>query len=213
MQNSLCDRTRFPSDAEYDDLKRGFSVLDDNSPEMRDVKAYYDGQQMARAAAVERDIARELEREDEDREYFVSFYRDEDRRNQTRIDEQRTRHFMEGASWDNDYNIQGAGAPFERLFFQARDALHKVTDQLAFERKDRAYEREGRDEWEDFDCIDGLLDSQDKLRIAREELASEGYRCWQLESEVRHLNEEVQRLSEERQRLSEEVKRLKQGSD
>jgi hypothetical protein len=194
-------------------LKRGFSVLDDNSPGMRDVKAYYDRQQMARAAAIERDIARELEREDEDQEYFVNFYRAEDRRNQTRIDEQHTSHFMQGASWDNVYNIQGAGAPFERLFFQARDALHKVTDELAYERKDRAYERECRDEWEDFDCINGLLDSQDKLRIAREDLVSEEYRSWQLESEVRHLNEEVQRLSEQRQRLSEEVKRLKRGSD
>ena len=52
-------RTRIPSDAECHDLKRGFSVLDDNSPGMRDVKAYYDGQWMARAAAVEKDIARE----------------------------------------------------------------------------------------------------------------------------------------------------------
>ena len=118
MQKLLCDRTSIPSDAECHDLKRGFSVLDDNSPGMRDVKDYYDRQQMARAAAIERDIARELEREDEDQEYSVNFYRAEDRRNQTRIDEQHTSHFMQGASWDNVYNIQGAGAPFERLFFR-----------------------------------------------------------------------------------------------
>ena len=113
---------------------------------------------------------------------------------------------MEGASWKYEYHIEGAGAPFERLFFQARDALDKVTDELAFERKDRAYEREYRDEWEDFDCINGLLDSQNKLRIAREDLESERYRSRQLRSEV-------QRLSEERQLLSEEVKLLKQGPD
>ena len=68
---------------------------------MRDVKAYYDEQQMTRAAARERDIARE--REDDDWRYFVNLYRDEDRRNQTRIDEQRTSHFMEGAS--SDYRV------------------------------------------------------------------------------------------------------------
>ncbi len=74
-----------------------------------------------------------------------------------------------------------------------------MTNELAFERKDRAYEREYRDEWEDFDCINGLLDSQNKLRIAREDLESERYQSQQLRSEV--------------QRLSEEVKRLKQGPD
>ncbi len=80
---------------------------------MCDVKAYYDEQRMACAAAVEKDIAREPEREDEDWWYFVRFYRDEDRRNQTCIDEQHTRHFMESASWDIQYVIQGAGTPFE----------------------------------------------------------------------------------------------------
>ncbi len=88
-----------------------------------------------------------------------------------------------------------------------------MTDELAFERKDRAYEQGLRDEWEDFDCINGLLDSQNKLCLAREDLVSELYENWQLNSTVRQLNEEVQCLSEERQRLSEEVKLLKQGSD
>ncbi len=31
------------------------------------------------------------------------------------------------------------------FFFQAQDALDKVTDQLAFERRDRAYEQEYHD--------------------------------------------------------------------
>jgi hypothetical protein len=196
LQESLHVSDRIPSDADCHDLKCCFSVLDDNSSGMRDVKAYYDGQLMVRAAAVERDIAREPV---DDWRTFINLYKDEDRRNQTRIDEQHTSHFMEGASWNNEYHIPGAGAPFERLFFQARDALDKVTDELAFERKDRAYEREYRDEWEDFDCINGLLDSQNKLRIAREDLESERYQSQQLRSEV--------------QRLSEEVKRLKQGPD
>ena len=206
----MSDRTRIPSDADCHDLKCCFSVLDDNSSGMRDVKAYYDGQLMVRAAAIERDIAREPV--DEWRT-FINLYKDEDRRNQTRIDEQRTSHFMAGASWDNQYVIQGAGAPFERLFFQARDALHKVTDELAFERKDRAYEKGLLDEWEDFDCIDGLLDAQHKLRLAREDLVSELYENRQLNETIGELNEEVPWLCEERQRLIEEVKLLKQGSN
>ncbi len=61
LQESLhvSDRTSIPSDADCHDLKCSFSVLDDNSPGMRDVKAYYNRQLMAHTAAVERDIARE----------------------------------------------------------------------------------------------------------------------------------------------------------
>ena len=100
-------------------MKRGFSVLDDNSPGMRDVKAYYDGQRMARAAAVEKDIAREPV---EDWQTFINLYKDEDRKNQTRIDEQHTRHFMEGASWNNEYHIQAHSRvlvrPLSDFFFR-----------------------------------------------------------------------------------------------
>ncbi len=78
---------------------------------MSAVKAYYDDQRRARVAAVERDIAREREREDEDEdENFVGVFLAEDKKNQTLIDQQHTRHFVEGASWDNHYDIQGAGA-------------------------------------------------------------------------------------------------------
>ena len=111
------DRTCFPSDTEYDEVKRCYFVLDDNSPGMYAVKDYYDYQLRARVAAVERDIAleRELEDEDED-DYFVRFFRAEDKKNRTLIDQQHTRHFVEGASLDNHYDIQGASAPFERPF-------------------------------------------------------------------------------------------------
>ena len=54
---------------------------------------------------------------------------------------------MGGTSFYDDYDIRGAGAPFERLFFQTRDALDKVTEELAYERKDRDYERECHVEW------------------------------------------------------------------
>ena len=153
---------------------------------MRDVKAYYDGQLMVRAAAVERDIAREPV---DDWRTFINLYKDEDRRNQTRIDEQHTSHFMEGASWNNEYHIPGAGAPFERLFFQARDALNEVAENLAYERKDRDYERACHVEWEDFDCIEALIYTEQDLSQARRELEH-------TQDEISVLRMEVQELKE-----------------
>jgi hypothetical protein len=79
------DSTRFPSDTVHHDFKRDYSVLDDNLG-MRAVKAYYDDQRRVRAAAVERDIAREREDEDEDK-YFVRGFLAEDKKNQTLIDQ------------------------------------------------------------------------------------------------------------------------------
>ena len=114
-------------------------------------------------------------------------FRVQDEENRRRIDEHYSRHLLMGASMDNRYQINGAGAPFERLFFEARDQLQMVTDDLAFERKDRAYERECLDEWEDFNCIDALLDSQEQLTRAREDLKLAQY-------EIRDLRDEVRRL-------------------
>ena len=114
-----------------------------------------------------------------------------------------------------DWEAKGlatAGIDFEmhQLKFKSED---EVAEKLAFERKDRAYEKGLLHEWEDFDCIDGLLDAQHKLRLAREDLVSELYENRQLNSTVRELNDEVHWLCEERQRLIEEVKLLKQGSN
>ena len=94
----------------------------------------------------------------------------EDRRNMTRINETVTRHRLGGTSFYDDYVIRGAGLPFERLFFQTRDALDKVTEELAYERKDRDYELECHIEWMDFDCIDALIIAEHKLPFKCREL-------------------------------------------
>ena len=59
------------------------------------------------------------------------------------------------------YEIYGAGAPFERLFFEARDQLQKAAHTLAYERAQRAYEKE--DEFEDFNFIYEYLHSRSQI--------------------------------------------------
>ncbi len=63
-----------------------------------------------------------------DDEYRV-WYQREARRNMTQINETVTRHRLRGASFYDDYEIRGAGAPFERLLFQTRNALDKMTEE------------------------------------------------------------------------------------
>ena len=70
-----------------------------------------------------------------------------------------------------------------------REQLNQATDELARERCDRTYVEGLRAEWEDFDCIEGFLDSQAKLRKAREDLDSAHDR-------IRYLIDEVQRLKQ-----------------
>jgi hypothetical protein len=62
----------------------------------------------------------------DDEEYRVWFQR-EDRQKMTQINENVIRHRLRGTSFYDDYEIRGAGAPFERLFFQTRDAMMRLT--------------------------------------------------------------------------------------
>jgi hypothetical protein len=185
LQN-LVDRTCFPSIEEYEKAKQGYSVLDDNSPEMRALKGHHKEHRDARTIA----YSAEFPVLAGDDDYCVdSFFLREDEANRIRISQHRTRHFLYGASMDHHYEICGAGAPFERLFFEAREQLNQATDELARERCDRAYVEELRAEWEDIDCIEGFLDSQAKLRKAREDLDS-------AHDQIRYLIDEVQRLKQ-----------------
>ena len=88
----------------------------------------------------------------------------------TRINETVTRHRLGGTSFYDDYVTRGAGLPFERLFFQTRDALDKVTEELAYERKDRDCDRACHVDWVDFDCIDALIIAKHKLSFKHREL-------------------------------------------
>ncbi len=89
----------------------------------------------------------------------------------------------------DSYDIIGAGAPFERLFFQARDALDEVAEKLAYERKDRVYEWECHVEWETFDCINALIYTAQDLSFASRELEH-------TQDEIRALRRKVQELKE-----------------
>lgn len=180
------DKSRYPSEAEYEEVQRGYSILDDYSPDMCAVKAYANEQRIARVTAA---VTRESPPHDPYNDCFLTLFRAHDEENQRRIDEQCTSHFLQGASHDNHYQINGAGAPFERLFFQARDQLRKVTEDLAFERKDRAYEQECHAEWEDFDCIDALLAAEKKLRRAREDLEEAQFQIRELCGRIQQLKE------------------------
>ncbi len=94
---------------------------------------------------------------------------------------------MRGTSFYDDYEIRGAGAPFERLFFQTRDALDKVTEELAYERKDRDFEQECHVEWMDFDRIDALITAEHKLSFKRLELQHAQYEITALRRTVQEL--------------------------
>ncbi len=71
-----------------------------------------------------------------------------------------------------------------------RDALEEVAEKLTYERKDRAYERECQVEWEEFDSIDALMNTDLEFRLeltrARRELKHAQY----------EIRRQVQRLKE-----------------
>ena len=182
----LVDWTRFPSSAEYEKVKEGYSVLDDNSSEMRALKDHHREHQEARKNAFSAEFPVIYA---DDRYCMDTFFESEDEANRRRISQHRTRHFLYGASMDNHYEICGAGAPFERLFFEAREQLVKATEDLAFERRDRLYDDGLRAEWEDFDCIDRLLDARAKLRTVRHDLDM-------ARREIRDLYDEVRQLKQ-----------------
>ena len=153
--------TSFPTDAEYEEVKRSCSILNDNSTEIRAVKDYANQKRQALERTA---LARSYEPpRDPDEDFYTVFWSRQDKSTLTDLDRHYSRHALRGASKFDDYQIDGAGAPFERLFFEARDQLEKATNDLAFERKDRAYERGCLDEWEDFNFIDTFLVSQEKL--------------------------------------------------
>jgi hypothetical protein len=62
---------------------------------------------------------------------------DQDRENAIRINRQLSKYHMPGAL-HGLYEIYGAGAPFERLLFRARDRLQTAAHALAYERAERA---------------------------------------------------------------------------
>ncbi len=119
----------------------------------------------------------------DDEEYRV-WFQHEDRRNMTRINENVTRHCLRGTSFYDDYEIRGAARArhLNGCFF-------KVTEELAYERKDRDFERECHVEWMDFDCIDALITAEHKLSFKCLELQHAQYEVTALTRTVKELKE------------------------
>ena len=187
-------KSRLPSFEEYDEVKRHYPILYDNSPDMLAVKAYASGRERLAAESAEsagesRHCSEAMSIMYSSEDGYYVWRRREDAENMSRINSNYTRHHLQGASFDDTYEINGAGAPFERLFFQARDALNEVAENLAYERKDRDYERACHVEWEDFDCIEALIYTEQDLSQARRELEH-------TQDEISVLRMEVQELKE-----------------
>ena len=119
-----------------------------------------------------------------------TWFEDQDRENAIRINQQRSRHHMPGAL-HGLYEIYGAGAPFERLFFEARDQLQKAAHALAYERAQRAYEKE--DEFEDFNFIHEYLHSRSQIIKLESRLDLAFFHQDQLKEKVERLQRRVRR--------------------
>ena len=124
-----------------------------------------------------------------------------DRENASRINRQRSSYHVGGALNDV-YRIYGAGAPFERLFFETRQQLDATIRELAYERKERDFEKALDPRYHDYNFYEGYLsllrdvnDYDDQLckekakrRRDRKEWEAE---CLQLDRRVRRLRREL----------------------
>ena len=68
------------------------------------------------------------------------YFFEKDRQDAIRIKKLRDSYYVDGALQDY-YNIYGAGAPFERLFFEARRQLQHAIERLGYERAERTRRR------------------------------------------------------------------------
>ena len=109
-------RSKIPTTAEWDALHEAAPILDDESPDMRAVCEHY---------MRHRD---EIERASGGDDFFLST----DRENASKIDGRCSSYYV-GGVLHRVYSIYGAGAPFERLFFETRQQLDDTTRQLAYE--------------------------------------------------------------------------------
>ena len=117
---------------------------------------------------------------------------EDDRENTTKINKQISVHHVPGALFGH-YCIYGEGAPFERLFFQARDQLVEATKTLANERAQREYEEE--DEFDDRDCsfINCYLELRKQNSLLEDSLFSARFQRDQLRYRVERLGPSAQK--------------------
>ncbi len=99
-----------------------------------------------------------------------SYFLEEDRQNAIQIKKQRNAYHVDGAL-QGYYNIYCAGAPFERLFFEAREQLRNAIELLGYERAGRVYKKKMDQRFDDFNFIEAYSKSLYRLRRSEEELA------------------------------------------
>jgi hypothetical protein len=137
-------RSKIPTTAEWDALLKAAPILDDESPDMRDVCEHYmrHRDEIVRASGGD------------------DFFLPTDRENASKIDGQFNSYNV-GGVLHGVYTIYGAGAPFERLFFETRQQLDATTRQLAYERKEREFEKKALDpRYDDYNFFEGYLQLQ-----------------------------------------------------
>ncbi len=98
------------------------------------------------------------------------------------------------------YRIYGAGAPFERLFFKTRQQLDVTIRELAYERKEREFEKASVPRYNDYNFYEGYLSLLHDVNNYDDRLCKEkakrrsDRREW--ESALRERDRKVRKLTE-----------------
>ena len=85
-----------------------------------------------------------------------------DKENASRINRERSSYNV-GGILNDVYRIYGAGAPFKRLFFETRQQLDVTIRELAYERKEREFEKASDPRCDDYNVFKGYLQLQDAV--------------------------------------------------
>jgi hypothetical protein len=179
----------FPTEADLDRLEKQFSVCDDSAPDMQAIADRYNKHMPVLEQCYysqHEPLLSVPEPVDIEDPYFI----DHDRENIIKINKQLSVHQLPGALFGN-YTIYGEGAPFERLFFQARDQLRQATKTIADERALRAYETYA--EFDDFNFIDGYLEQRWQNSRLDADLSSARFQLGQLRARVKRLERSAER--------------------
>jgi hypothetical protein len=182
----------FPSADDWAQLEQEFPVLDDDvNPALNAIAQGYKKHQPTLEECYEgqymplEPVPETVQCED------GTWLEDQDRENAIRINRQLSKHQMPGAL-HGLYEIYWAGAPFERLFFEARDQQQKAAHALAYERAQRADEKE--DEFDDFNFIHEYLHSRSQISKFESQLELAYFHHDQLkEKKVESLQRRVRR--------------------
>jgi hypothetical protein len=122
-----------------------------------------------------------------------------DRENASRING-RCSSYNVGGILNDVYCIYGAGAPFERLFFEARRQLDDAILQLGYERKEREFEKASDPLFDDYNFFEGhavlqaaLLDTEGRLDSVNKRRKAE---LWEMRDTFFANEQRVQELGE-----------------